>query len=309
MVPNPEDHVGKMKMAFGCVIAIMAGLVLNIGNLVQKKAVNDILRRQINNSKRLSMSTNPSHKSPEIKLGLKELGQSKLWIFGFILQALMGAGLSVVAQAMIGPTLTPILGSVGLVVLVFASCIVQEALSWYEYIGLVILMGAVVLLAFTGMEINIEGVDLLGSSFIVRVIIYTGIVLLLCIICKLWSLRKDKFEGTVLGTLSGLLVALQNYWISPLTSIAEVVLNGKHYENDTFQHHSSGLVYTYLIISIVIVIFANLLTVYERQLAFKVGNAATVIPISHIPSHLSSPAIYAVFNKTHMPNKYSVFFM
>lgn len=45
----------------------------------------------------------------------------------------MGAGLFIVAQAMIGPSLTPALGSIGLVVLVFASCIVDERLTWDEY--------------------------------------------------------------------------------------------------------------------------------------------------------------------------------
>ena len=37
------------------------------------------------------------------------------------------------AQDMIGPSLTPALGSIGLVVLVFASCVVDEKLTWDEY--------------------------------------------------------------------------------------------------------------------------------------------------------------------------------
>jgi len=233
----------------------------------------------------------------------KDCPNSKLWVFGFVLQALLGAGLFIVAQDMIGPTLTPALGSIGLVVLVFASSIVNEKLTTDEYVGLFAMIGAVFLLAFSDMVIDLKTTDFLSRGFIVRVIIYTVSIIFLCALCKLWSFRRDRFEGPALATLSGLLVAIQNYWIGPFTSLATAFVHQKG--DPTFEHHKIGFIVLYYLISVALVIAANLQTVYERQLAFRVGNAATVIPISHLPSHLSSPIIYSFVFALPSPKKYS----
>jgi hypothetical protein len=52
------------------------------------------------------------------------------------MQLVIATALFIAGQALIGPTLTPALGSIGLVVLVFASCLLQEKLTWYEYLFL-----------------------------------------------------------------------------------------------------------------------------------------------------------------------------
>ncbi len=89
---------------------------------------------------------------------VRDLVYSRLWLIGFIsflkyaytyiflldpqyfLQAILGAGLFIVAQEMIGPSLTPALGSIGLVVLVFASCVVDEKLTWDEYLSIAVIV-------------------------------------------------------------------------------------------------------------------------------------------------------------------------
>jgi len=236
---------------------------------------------------------------------VKDLIFSKLWIFGFLLQAVVGAGIFIVAQDMIGPSLTPALGSIGLVVLVFASCIVNEKLTWDEYIGLVVMIGAVFLLAFSDMVIDLTDTDFLKKHFMIRVAIYTGGTILLCIFCKAWSWRRDRFEGPALAVLAGLLVAIQNYWIAPFTSLTSGIFHGGH-NNTTFERHNTGLVILYFLVSLAIVIVANLQTVYERQLAFRVGDAATMIPLSHLPSHLSSPIIFTFVFDLKAPHNYSL---
>lgn len=213
-----------------------------------------------------------------------------------------------VAQDKIGSSLTPALGSIGLVVLVFASCVVDEKLTWDEYIGLVVMIGAVFFLAFSDMVIDLNSTDFLRERFIIRVVIYSGAVILLCIICKVYSLRHDRFEGPALATLAGLLVALQNYWIGPFTTLASSIVRDRD-DNVTIAHHKLGFVILYFLVSVFFVIAANLQTVYERQLAFRVGNAATMIPISHLPSHLSSPIIFSFVFDLKAPHAYSVGFM
>jgi len=288
----------------GVVVAILAGVVLNMGSLIQKKAVNQFLYVKKKNIQAESDETATTSQLMHVQITVKDLIFSKLWMMGFILQAVVGAGLFIVAQDMIGPSLTPALGSIGLVVLVFASCVVDEKLTWDEYIGLVVMIGAVFLLGFSDMVIDLRTTDFLKVKFMIRVAVYTGAVILLCILCKVWSWRRDRFEGPVLAVLAGLLVALQNYWIGPFTALAGGIFH--RHDNVTFDHHHVGMVVLYFLVSIFFVIAANLQTVYERQLAFRVGGAATMIPISHLPSHLSSPIIFSYVFGLHAPHKYSI---
>jgi len=292
-----------IKFIGGVVVAILAGVVLNMGSLIQKKAVNQLVYFK-KKTILLNDDTIDNDKLSHVNISVKDLATSKLWMLGFILQAVVGAGLFIVAQSMIGPSLTPALGSIGLVVLVFASCVVDERLTWDEYIGLVVMIGAVFLLGFSDMVIDLADTDFLNIDFMIRVAVYTGAVILLCVFCKIWSWRRDRFEGPVLAVLAGLLVALQNYWIGPFTALAGGIFH-KH-GNFTFEHHQLGLVIVYFFVSMFFVIVANLQTVYERQLAFRVGGAATMIPISHLPSHLSSPIIFSYVFHLKAPHNYSI---
>lgn len=285
-------------------MAIFAGVVLNMGSLIQKKAVNQFVYIK---KKNLVLNVNDDYDRDKLahpQITVKDLVTSKLWMLGFLLQAVVGAGLFIVAQSMIGPSLTPALGSIGLVVLVFASCVVDEKLTWDEYIGLVVMTGAVFLLGFSDMVIDLDHTDFLHPPFMIRVAVYTGAVLVMCICCKLWSFRRDRFEGPALAVLAGLLVALQNYWIGPFTALAGGIFH--RHGNFTFDHNQVGWVILYFLVSMAFVIVSNLQTVYERQLAFRVGGAATMIPISHLPSHLSSPIIFSYVFDMKGPHDYSI---
>jgi len=293
-----------VKFCFGVLIAILGGVALNMGSLIQKKAVNQMMFVKKRNIQIESDTYVDSAQANHAHISVKDLVFNKIWMFGFLVQAIVGSGLFIIAQDMIGPSLTPALGSIGLVVLVFASCVVDEKLTWDEYIGLVVMIGAVFLLAFSDMVIDLKHTDFLNEGFMIRVAIYSGGTILLCIFCKVWSWRQDRFEGTALATLAGLLVALQNYWIGPFTSLAGGVV--RHTANVTFAHHKTGFVVLYFLVSIAFVIIANLQTVYERQLAFRVGGAATMIPISHLPSHLSSPILFSFVFNLKAPHVYSI---
>lgn len=148
---------------------------------------------------------------------MKTLLTNKTWLFGFVslniillsadhfsgvlnihliqkqlMQLVIATALFIAGQALIGPTLTPALGSIGLVVLVFASCMLQEKLTWYEYLsppthcishdlnsslisliylGIFIMTGSVVMLGFSKMVIKQAETDFLEPYFLLRVTI------------------------------------------------------------------------------------------------------------------------------------------
>jgi len=239
---------------------------------------------------------------------MKELMLNKTWLFGFTLQLVIATGLFVVAQILIGPSLTPAIGSFGLIVVVFASCLVQEKLTWDEYVGIFIMTVAVFFLGLSDLQIDASKTDFLDSWFMLRVAIFSFIIIALGIACKMWSWKKDKNEGTMLALLSGLMIALSNFWVSPLTALLVGLF--KHDEsNPTFQHHHMVSIVFYVVLTTIVVIVSNALAIYERQLAFRVGHAATMIPISHVPSHLSSPLIYSLVFWLPAPTNYALAFM
>jgi len=291
----------------GIVVALLSGIINNLGNLFQKKAINDYLREKLDYIQ-LNVGNIQIDRMSSIDLSMKKLLTNKTWLFGFIMQLIVATGLFIAGQALIGPTLTPALGSIGLVVLVFASCLLQEKLTWYEYFGIFLMTGSVVLLGFSGMVIEQSKTDFLQPLFIMRVAIYTAAIVAMCVFCKLWARRKDQWEGTALATDSGLLIALSNFWVSPFTAIAAGLFTG-HSSNPTFENHAVWMVAVFWILAAFMVVSSNVFAIYERQLAFKVGNAATMIPISHVPSHLSSPIIYSLVFFLPQPESFSLAFM
>lgn len=289
---------------FGVLFALVSGIVNNLGTLLQKRAVNEYLKKRIS---QLSSSGEliRDEKYSAVKMSMKELMLNRTWLFGFILQLIIATGLFIVAQVMIGPSLTPAIGSFGLIVVVFASCLVGESLTWDEYVGIVIMTVAVFLLGLSDLQIDASKTDFLHAWFILRVGIFSFSIIAMGVACKMWSWKKDKNEGTVLALLSGFCIALSNFWISPLTALL-VGLGAHDSANPTFQHHHVVSIVFFLIFTLLVVVVSNVLAIYERQLAFRVGHAATMIPISHVPSHLSSPLIYSMVFWLPAPTSYAL---
>lgn len=166
------------------------------------------------------------------------------------MQLIIATALFLVGQTLIGPTLTPALGSIGLVVLVFASCLLQEKLTWYEYPSTFWRFFPQPCIAFDGMyifwhfphdrkcsaiRIQWDGDRSVGDRLLTSLLfdarwdilvvwvptlssvnvalfdycyIYTAAIVAMCVFCKLWSWRKDQWQGTVLASDSGLLISL-----------------------------------------------------------------------------------------------------
>jgi len=297
----------SLYFLLGILVALGSGIINNLGNLLQKRAVNDFLKikiQEINASGDISVN-----KYSGIHLNMKTLMSSKIWIIGFGLQLILGTALFIWGQVIIGPSLTPAIGSFGLIVLVFASTMVSEKLTLDEYFGIVIMIAAVFLLGFSDLIIDASNTDFLQSHFLFRVGIFTGVIACASVFCKLWAQRKDKFEGSMLASVSGMMVALSNFWISPVTSIGLGLFSPNAHQSLTFKHHPLWAVIVFFVISFAILVFVNVYAVYVRQLAFRVGHAATMIPISHVPSHLSSPVLYTLVFWLPQPKAYSLAFM
>jgi len=301
------------EFALGVIFALVSGLVNNLGNVIQKRAVNQYMAKNLEDSARTSRLINSEEEEDievaasieHVKFQMKDVMRTKLWMFGFGMQLIISTAFFIAAQKYIGPTLTPALGSIGIVVLAFPG-ITNERLSWDEYLGLVMIIGSVLLLSFSGMSIDGAKTDYMNDSFLFRVAIYTGVILSICAFCKIWSRRKDRFEGFMYATVSGMFVSLSNYWVSPLTALIGPLFSGNRSGYPTFENHAMAPIAIMWVFALLIVIWSNGQAIYERQLAFKVGKATTMIPITHVPSHISPPVIYSFCFGLATPYSYSM---
>jgi len=306
------------QLPVGIVLALVSGIINNLGNVFQKQAVNSELVKLQQAQKQRSIeegkSASPTERedcssntpSQPASFGMKVLFRNKTWLLGFLLQTVIATGLFVVTQSLIGPTLTPALGSIGLIVLGFSAIFFKEKLTWDEYLGLFFIIASVFLLSFSGLSIDQSRTDFLDRGMLIRVSIYSGFILLLGLACKLWAFRKDRWEGTCLALLSGLLVAFSNFWVAPFVAVGEKIITNKFSDTPTLHDHPVASSVLFWLASTFLVIWSNAQAIYERQLAFKVGKATTMIPITHIPSYLSPPVIYALCFDLTPPEVYSM---
>ena len=90
----------ESRYILGVCAAIVAGVLFNVGTVVQKLAV--------------------MQSGAESGL-MKRLLRSPKWIAGLLIQMLLGSPLNLLALGLIGPAIVPGLSSVGLIVLAFGA--------------------------------------------------------------------------------------------------------------------------------------------------------------------------------------------
>jgi len=255
------------KYILGVILAILSGVVNNLGVLLQKKVVNDV--------------------PPESrdKGFMKRLVKNPLWLFGLFLQVGLGMAAFVGAQALIGPALVPGLMASGLIVLAIGSVkLMGEKLSFPEYAGIILMIIGIALLGFSELSIDIEFVrnSLASSDTVLRIAIFTVAMLAFFGAFHLVSLRSEKRKGIIMGFSNGFLFSLSNFWISPLTAIITIVLAGK-----------GNLTQIILFVAACVILTASNLVAFSHiQVAFKYGQASNIIPVQQLSVQITPVLVY-----------------
>ncbi|HUT52220.1 MAG TPA: hypothetical protein VM658_02405 [bacterium] len=251
----------------GVFVAIICGVVNNVGVMLQKKAVNEV----------------PLEAR---KKGLmRQLIKKPLWVLGLFLQVGLGAATFIIAQDLIGPALVPGLMASGLIVLAVGSVkLMGETLSRSEYAGVFLMAAGILLLGLSEMSISLEVVreSLAVSGIIARIAIFTLSLFFLCGIMYLVSLRSTSRKGVIMGFSNGFLYALSNFWVSPMLAVIAVVLAAK----------GSPAQLVIFILACVILIGANLMAIIQIQQAFRFGQVSNIIPVQQIPIQIAPILVY-----------------
>jgi hypothetical protein len=251
----------------GVGLAILSGILNQMGNLLQKKAVNDIPPEA--REKRL----------------MRTLIRNPTWIVGLFLAMGAGTAAFMVAVGLIGPALVPGLMASGLIVLAIGSVkLIGEKLSAVEYVGIFLMILGIALLGLSKLDVGAEVVRnrLALPGMVARITIFTMGLFMLWGLTHLAALKSPRRKGIVMGFSNGFPFSLSNFWISPLVAVGITVMSGKG---------SWGEIGLFVLASAILV-GTNAFGIQQTQVAFKFGQASIVIPIQQIPVQTTPILVY-----------------
>ncbi|MHA1270045.1 MAG: hypothetical protein ACTSPY_09695 [Candidatus Helarchaeota archaeon] len=274
-----------MQEIFGYVIgitlAISAGICTQLGLGLQKLVVN-------------------RHR---MKKGFgKKLVKEPLWIIGLLLELGLSALLLILAIDFIGNVLTPGLMAGGLIVLViFSIHIIKEKLNKLEIFGILLMIGAIVLLSLSGMEVDVGEYDFLATDFLFRLTLFTSILGIIGLIMFIlnYRIKNITVKGIFLVNIGGLGFAISNLWIGIMTDFLL----------DNLFVFSSILEIILFVSCAVILVLSNVIGVMGNNAGFKYGQASNLIPISQIAPQITPIFYYLVVFFLPIPSPLSLIFL
>ena len=260
----------------GVLLAVLGGASHYLGLILEKYVINRLPR--------------------EAKL-MKSLIREPLWLLALSIRFGLGSIFFIFAQIIIGPAITPGLMASGLIILAFGSIrILGEQLNMKETISIIVIILGVALIGLSGFSIEITEENLLDAWFLVRMFISTSMLILVSVIFHFISQKFSSLKAILLALTSGLMLSLNNFWISPLLwSFVKIF-------NTTFNFG----VLLLCIISLGFLFAANVLAVITMSRAFKVGKASYLAPIQNIPVQLMPSILYFLVFLLIPPNTVSI---
>ena len=268
----------------GIVCGIIGGLLMQGGQLLQKKVVNDI-----------------RYDDPGRGF-FRRLLRSPLWVFGYVVGLGGGTAGYMVAQSLIGPALTPGLMASGLILLSIGSVkLNHEELNNAEIIGIILMIIGILSLGLSRLSINSTQTraTLADSSAQIRILLFTGALFLGCLVSRSLSFRINNRKGLLIALGNGFLSCLSDFWINPLLALIWLVLAGRGTSSQTF----------FFIIAALILIFSGSVITWQSQVAFKYAQASNIIPVAQVPIQISPILVYFFVFALTPPNPISVVYI
>ena len=246
----------------GVLLAILGGCSHYLGLILEKYVINKM--------------------PDEVKL-MKTIIKEPLWLFAIFIRFGTGSILFIFAQLIIGPAIIPGLMASGLIILAIGSNkILGEKLNCMEIVAIIVMIIAITFIGLSGLSIEIREENLLNPTFLVRMSISTGILVLISIVFQIIQGKIPHFKAILLALISGLMLSLNNFWITPfIWSLGNMF--GGYFYIETF---------LLFIVSSVILIMANIFSVIKMSQGFRSGRASFLTTIQNIPVQLTPSILY-----------------
>jgi len=250
----------------GVALGLIGGILTQAGQLLLKKAVNEVRRA---GSERY----------------LRRLIRHPVWLSGFVF-GLGGGGVAyILSQSIIGPALVPGLMAFGLIVLAVGSVKMNhEELNAGEISGIFLMILGVFLLGLSGLEITSVQVKaaLADKPVLLRITFFTGSFFILFLITRSLIFQIKNRRGIFIALANGFLFALMDFLVNPLIAVIFIVLSGK----------GTGLQNVIFIFASLILTTSAVFTTWQTQLAFRVGQASNIVPVAQVPIQISPIVVY-----------------
>ena len=220
---------------------------------------------------------------------------------GLILQIVIGGLVFYfLAIIFIGPALVPGLMAVGLIILALGSVkILNEKLGKEEILGILLMIAGVSFLGLSDLSIDVSTFNILDSGFILRIIVFTIVVLSLAIIFEVLRRKHERHKGFLMAIESGLILSLNTVWASPGTTVVTHIIDGIIIEEE--------IIFGIIVGIILILIVAIGITV--GQISLKYGQANILAPLNSVPIQIIPIIAFFVIFLSTPPNILSVIFM
>jgi hypothetical protein len=266
---------------YGVALAVASGISNNVGTLLQKKVVNDL----------------PTEAKEQ--RFFRSLVKNPMWLAGLLFQLAIGTVFFMLAQVYIGPALIPGLMAVGLIVLAIGSVkLIGESLTRTEIIGITLIMAAIFTIAFSELVINIVVFDFLETGFLLRVTLFTSAIVATILILEGSHRKWTRIRAVARALMSGLFIAMSNYWIAILMATIVHVFDG------TFVLLELVL----FAISAAILVLDNIFALGTLQSAFLSGQANLIIPIQQVPIQIIPGFVFLLIFFLPVPSAISLVF-
>ncbi|NVM53444.1 MAG: hypothetical protein HWN66_07035 [Candidatus Helarchaeota archaeon] len=237
----------------GIAVALLAGASNNFGIVVEKKALNRLPEGQ--------------------KVG-RHLLKNRLWLLGFILNIVITSILVFYAEYLIGPTLVPGLEATGMIILAIGSLrLLKETIKTPEIIGISFMILAILCLSFSELAIDINTSALAETGFLIRVVIFTLILVVGSIVTRIVRAKRENLKGIAYAIDSGLMFGLNNFWIAPLIGLIDNIFAGSLATNELIL----------LILAFVTLPIVNYFGIFYMQKSLEFGQASNMRPIQQAP--------------------------
>ena len=256
-----------LKYVLGVATAVLCGISMQAGIIIQKKAVNN-----------MPVEDRALH-------FMRTLIKNPKWLGGLVLEYGLGTAAFLIAQSLIGPALVPGLMASGLIVLAIGSVkIIGEALSPSEYAGIALMIVGISLLGLSELDISVAVVRdrLAAPGTASRVAVLTIGLFALWGVTHLGSLWHARRRGILMAFSNGFPFAISNFWVSPLLAVFATVMTG----NGNLKQ--IGL----FVLASAILVGCNVFGVWQTNEAFRFAQASNVIPVQQMSVQITPILFY-----------------
>ena len=187
----------------------------------------------------------------------------------------------------------------GLIILAIGSIkILGEKLNLMEIIAIIIMIAAVTFIGLSGLSIAITEENLLDPAFLIRLCTAAGVLTLIAIVCEVIQRKNAQMKGILLALISGLMLSLNNFWITPFIWSLVNMFTGSF---------NLGTLFLFLIASAILIV-ANVFGVIKMSQGFRHGRASYLAPIQNVPVQLTPSILYFLVFMMIPPSVISIVF-